>query len=36
MKSFKKSHDDEAYDLDNVYNEEEERYMVADTSQWYS
>lgn len=37
MKPRRKSYDDEAYELDNLYNEDiNERYVVTGTSVWYN
>lgn len=33
---IQKMFNEEAYDLDNQYNEEDERYMRNDTSIWYN
>lgn len=36
MKQIRMSHSEEEFELDNVYNETDERYKVADTSIWYN
>lgn len=37
MKPVKRSYDEESYELDNVYNETDDRYYVAvDSSIWYN
>jgi len=36
MKTIKKSYDQESYEQDNVYNEDDERYNMANSSIWYS
>lgn len=36
MKQLKESHDQESYELDNIYNEDEDRYSFTETSIWYS
>lgn len=36
MKSTKLMHDEESYELDNIYNESEERNQPATPSIWYT
>lgn len=36
MKGKKLSYDEEQYELDNAYNEDDERYTEANSSIWYS
>jgi len=36
MRSVKKSYDLESYELDNVYNENDDRYVKENSSIWYN
>jgi len=36
MKLKRKSYGQEDYELDNVYNEEDDRYQTVDSSIWYT
>jgi hypothetical protein len=36
MKPMKRTFDEEDYELENVYNEDDERYLMANSSIWYS
>ena len=36
MRTAKKAYDLESYELDNVYNEDDDRYIRVDSSIWYN
>lgn len=36
MRTAKKAYDFESYELDNVYNEDDDRYIRVDSSIWYN
>ncbi len=36
MRTVKKSYDLESYELDNVYNENDDRYVKENSSIWYN
>lgn len=36
MKPMKRTFEEEDYELENVYNEDDERYLMANSSIWYS